>query len=85
MREVWDRVYQSDNIFFGEEPSNFVTICYSHMKSNNIRKVLELGAGRHGRDTMFFALNGLEVEALDYSGRGIEIIYKKKPMKKNYR
>jgi hypothetical protein len=36
------------------------------MKLNNIKKVLELGAG-HGRDSMLFASNGIEVEALDYS------------------
>ncbi len=40
-----------------------------------------MGAG-HGRDTMFFASNGFEVQALDYSGRGIEIINKKATEKK---
>ncbi len=76
MSRVWDRVYQSDNAFFGEEPSSFATLCFNHMKSSNVRRVLEIGAG-HGRDTMFFASNGLEVETLDYSSRGIEIIGKK--------
>ncbi|MBA3977083.1 MAG: class I SAM-dependent methyltransferase [Nitrosopumilus sp.] len=76
MSEVWDGVYQSDNTFFGEEPSSFATLCLNHMKSNNVKKVLEIGAG-HGRDTLFFASNGLEVEALDYSSIGIEIINKK--------
>ncbi len=76
MSGVWDRVYQSDNAFFGEEPSSFATLCFNHMKSSNIKRVLEIGAG-HGRDTMFFASNGLEVETLDYSSRGIEIIGKK--------
>ena len=36
------------------------------MKANNTSKVLELGAS-HGRDTTFFVLNRIEVEALDYS------------------
>ncbi len=76
MSGIWDRVYQSDNTFFGDEQSNFATLCFDHMKSNNVKKVLEIGAG-HGRDTMFFASNGLEVESLDYSSRGIEIISKK--------
>jgi ubiquinone/menaquinone biosynthesis C-methylase UbiE len=76
MSEIWDRVYQSDYAFFGEEPSSFATLCYSHMKSNNVKRVLEIGAG-HGRDARFFASNGLEVEALDYSSIGIEIINKK--------
>jgi ubiquinone/menaquinone biosynthesis C-methylase UbiE len=43
------------------------------MKANNTTKVLELGAG-HGRDTTFFALNGIEVEALDYSVAAVEIL-----------
>jgi SAM-dependent methyltransferase len=81
MSEIWDRAYQSDNAFFGEEPSNFANICLNHMKSNNVKKVLEIGAG-HGRDTLFFASNGLEAEDLDYSSRGIEIINKKAHEKK---
>ncbi len=81
MSTVWDRAYQSDNAFFGEEPSSFATLCLKHMKSSNAKRVLEIGAG-HGRDTMFFASNGLEVEALDYSSRGIEIINKKADEKK---
>ena len=32
------------------------------MKSNNVKRVLEIGAD-YGRDTVFFATNGLEVEA----------------------
>ena len=42
---------------------------------------MKIGAG-HGRDPMFFASNGLEVEDLDYSSRGIEIIIKKAHDKK---
>jgi integrase len=37
--------------------------------------VLELGAG-HGRDSIFFASNGLEVEALDYSAIAVERLAK---------
>ena len=32
----------------------------------NVKKILELGCGQ-GRDTIFFALNGLDVYALDSS------------------
>ncbi len=55
MSEVWDRVYKSDSSFFGEEPSSFANLSFNHMKSNNVKKVLEIGAG-HGRDTIFFCL-----------------------------
>jgi SAM-dependent methyltransferase len=75
MSEVWNKVYNSDNRFFGEEPSNFALLCINHMKANNVKKVLELGAG-HGRDTIFFASNGIKVEALDYSSTAIDILNK---------
>src|ERR1041384_6652133 len=46
------------------------------MKANNVRKVLELGVG-YGRDTIFFASNGIEeILALDYSTTAIEILDK---------
>ena len=75
--EVWNKVYKLDNTFFGEEPSNFALLCFNHIKTNNnVKKVLELGAG-HGRDTIFFASNGIEVEALDYCAIAVEILEKK--------
>jgi len=55
------------------------------MKVNNVTKVLELGAG-HGRDTIFFASNGIVVDALDYSTVAVNIldrITKKKAANKN--
>ena len=61
MSEVWNQVYQSDTTFFGAEPSNFALLCFNHMKINNIKKVLELGAG-HGRDSIFLASNGLDLD-----------------------
>jgi SAM-dependent methyltransferase len=75
MSEVWNNVYKSDSTFFGEEPSNFAMICFNHMKANNVKKVLELGAG-HGRDTNFFASNDIEVDALDYSIIAVGILDK---------
>jgi SAM-dependent methyltransferase len=75
MSEIWNKVCKSDNNFFGEEPSKFALLCFNHMKANNIKKVLELGAG-HGRDTIFFASNGIEMDALDYSVVAIDILNK---------
>jgi len=72
--EIWNKVYSSENTFFGEEPSNFSLFCFNHMKSNNnVKKILDLGAG-HGRDSIFFALNGYEVEAINYSAIAVEIL-----------
>lgn len=41
-------------------------LCFDQMKTSRLTKVLELGGG-HGRNATFFASNGIEVEALDYS------------------
>jgi Tellurite resistance protein TehB len=75
MSEVWNKVYKSDNSFFGEEPSSFALLSFNHMNANNVKKVLELGVG-HDRDTIFFASNGIEVDALDYSSVAINILNK---------
>jgi SAM-dependent methyltransferase len=75
MNEVWNKVYKSDSAFFGEESSNFALLCFNDMKTNKIEKVLDLGAG-HGRDSIFFASNGIEVEALDYSVVAVQILEK---------
>ena len=73
MSEVWNKVYKLDNAFFGQEASNFALLCFNHMKMNNVSRILELGAG-HGRDTIFFASNGIEVEALEFSVIAVEIL-----------
>jgi methylase of polypeptide subunit release factors len=45
------------------------------MKANNAKKVLELGTGQ-GRDTIFYASNRIEVDALDYSPIAVGILDK---------
>ena len=81
MNEVWNKVYKSDSTFFGEEPSNFALLCFNQMKTNNIEKLLDLGAG-HGRDSIFFASKGIEVEALDYSVVAVQILDKMRKEKR---
>ncbi|MDQ4074085.1 MAG: class I SAM-dependent methyltransferase [Thermoproteota archaeon] len=80
MSDVWDKAYKSDNAFFGDEPSGFALICIKDMKGNNVKRVLEIGAG-HGRDSLFFASSGIEVYALDYSATGMELLGKKAHVK----
>src|SRR3954453_13296249 len=64
-------------LFLEENLSIFALFCFNYIKSNdNVKKILDLGAG-HGRDTIFFALNGfVEVEAIDYSVVAVEILTK---------
>jgi hypothetical protein len=43
------------------------------MHKNNIKRILEIGSGQI-IDSIFFASNGIEIDALDYSAVGIEIL-----------
>jgi SAM-dependent methyltransferase len=77
MSSFWDRLYQTDNSFFGEDPSNFALSCYNeYMEKNNLKKILELGCGQ-GRDTLFFVSKGVEIAALDYSSVAIDRLIKR--------
>jgi hypothetical protein len=48
MSSFWDRIYQTDNSFFGQEPSKFALSCYNEYmkKKNHVMKILELGCGQ---------------------------------------
>ncbi len=61
---------------FGLEPSKAAINTLKTFKEENIKKIVELGAGL-GRDTIFFAKNSIHVTALDYSPAAIKIINKK--------
>ncbi len=73
MSEIWNKVYSSDTSFFGGDPSNFAFACYEEFKKNNVKKILELGCGQ-GRDTVFFASNGIDVSAIDSSQVAIDTL-----------
>jgi SAM-dependent methyltransferase len=77
MSALWDRIYQTDNSFFGQEPSKFALWCYNLYvkKKNHAKKILELGCGQ-GRDTLFFASKGIDVTALDFSSIAIKGLIK---------
>lgn len=76
LSDVWNSAYNNNTSFFGETPSQFALSCYEdYIKINNAKKMLELGCGQ-GRDTLFFASKGIEIEALDYSPVGIERLQK---------
>ena len=61
---------------FGLEPSIAAIKAVKLFKEENIKNIVELGAGL-GRDTVFFAQNLIRVEALDYSKASIESITNK--------
>ena len=61
---------------FGLEPSKAAEDTLKTFKKENIKNIVELGAGL-GRDTIFFAKNSIQVSALDYSPAAINTIDKK--------
>jgi SAM-dependent methyltransferase len=73
--DIWNKVYASDGSFFGDDPSNFGLECYEEFKKHRVQKIVELGCGQ-GRDTIFFASNGLDVVAIDSSHVAIDILSK---------
>ena len=80
MSEIWNKVYSKDASFFGNDPSNFGLDCQEEFKKNKAKQILELGCGQ-GRDTIFFASNGLDVVAIDSSHVAIDILSKIKTEK----
>ena len=61
---------------FGLGPSKAAVNTLKTFKEQNIKKIIEFGAGL-GRDTLFFAKNSIHITALDYSPSAIKIINKK--------
>ncbi len=58
---------------FGLEPSFAAIKSLDILKKNNIKKIVELGAGL-GRDTIYFAKNLIKCDALDYSPSAVKNI-----------
>ena len=74
--QYWENNFLSKPEMFGLEPSKAALNTLKTFKEQNIKQIIELGAGL-GRDTIFFAKNSISVEALDYSPAAIKIINKK--------
>ena len=74
--QYWEKSFLSKPEMFGLKPSIAAVNSLKTFKQNNINNIIEIGAGL-GRDTIFFAKNGINIEALDYSPAAIKIIKKK--------
>lgn len=72
----WNTVYRANAAFFGDEPSAFAQKMLGVFRQNGVNTLLELGAGQ-GRDTLFFAHNGLSVVALDYATQSVNALQTK--------
>ena len=74
--QYWEASFLSKPEMFGLKPSIAAVKALKLFKKQNIKNIVELGAGL-GRDTVFFAKNSIKVEALDYSKTSIESITRK--------
>jgi SAM-dependent methyltransferase len=74
--QYWEKNFLSKPEMFGLEPSKAAIYALKILKKENIKNILEIGAGL-GRDTIFFAKNLISVQAIDYSPSAIRIINKK--------
>ena len=69
----WNATFQVKKDLFGDEPSAPARIAAALFKKEGVTNLLELGGGQ-GRDTLFFARKGFQIEALDYAETGIKAI-----------
>ena len=72
----WETAFQENVNLFGDTPSAPARIAVALFKRESVDRILELGAGQ-GRDTLFFARQGFDVTALDYSDTGLRTIDEK--------
>jgi SAM-dependent methyltransferase len=72
----WENNFSSKPEMFGVNPSNPASYTLEIFKKNNVKNMIELGAGQ-GRDSLLFAKNDIHVHALDYSPSGINKISEK--------
>lgn len=78
-QEHWQKTFSQRPEMFGTEPSEPARVAAEWLKREGKTKLLELGSGQ-GRDTLFFARNGFQVHALDYTATAVEAINDKARM-----
>jgi len=66
--EYWKTKWDKREI---EEANDFARRSFSQIKDKNFRTLLDLGCG-DGRDSLFFASEGLNVTSVDFSESGIK-------------
>jgi len=72
----WENTFSEAEDLFGIEPSEPARIAVELFLKEGKRRILELGGGQ-GRDALFFASQGFQVDVLDYSEQSITTIAEK--------
>lgn len=71
----WENTFSARPKMFGDSPSYAAIKAAETFKKAGLTKILELGGGQ-GRDTIFFAQSGFQIQVLDYCQSGIDSIIK---------
>lgn len=71
-REIWDKRYDTEEYLFGREPTPFLK---EHINILPKGKALDIAMGE-GKDAVFLAKNGYEVDGCDISEVAIKKAYK---------
>ena len=72
----WEKNFSNRPDMFGTDARVAAVYTLDQFKKNNFKNIVELGSGQ-GRDSIFFAKNGLNIQSLDYSQSGIKRIQEK--------
>lgn len=72
----WQSTYSEEPYLYGESPSYGARKAAMLFRAEGVKRILELGCG-HGRDTLYFAKNGMAVHAVDFSRTAIEAMTKR--------
>lgn len=71
MSKFYNEKYDSDEFFWGKQPSSTARIFLQKFPPFEGQTLIELGCGE-GRDSIFFARNGYRVKAFDFSSEGVK-------------
>ncbi len=71
MSEYYDKLYESDELFWGSVPTSIARILFQRQPRRGRQTFLDIGCGE-GRDAIFFAQNGYRVTAFDLSSAGVK-------------
>ena len=75
-QKYWEETFSKKTDMFGTKPSEPAQVTAKLFKKEGKKKILESGGGQ-GRDSLFFAHNGFQVDVLDYSELGVNTITEK--------
>ena len=75
-QQHWQATLGTKPEMFGREASEPARRSAEEFRRAGLRRVLELGGGQ-GRDSLFFASEGFEVQVLDYARAGVDVINRK--------